>query len=139
MFMGLLPLSLAGTRVSWAAHCCCGAVLNRGKHGKLRISMSRQDKLFLVWGLQQTFALISSEFGYHWRSILRVCGLIQVFVWVEKRGSSNLLGVALQPRGMVRGTVLLFSPKCIKRLLVFYSLSERENRGRKSSESYIQR
>ena len=102
-------------------------------------NVSRQDKLFLVWGLQQTLALISSEFGYHWRSILRVCGLIQVFVWVEKRGSSNLLGVALQPRGMVRGIVLLSSPKRIKRLLVFYSSSERENRGRKSSESYIQR
>lgn len=39
--MGLSPLSFAGTRVSWAARCCCDAVLSRGKHGKLRINTSR--------------------------------------------------------------------------------------------------
>lgn len=29
VLMGLLPLLLAGMCVSWAAHCSCGAVLNR--------------------------------------------------------------------------------------------------------------
>lgn len=53
---------------------------------------------------------------------------------MEKRGSSNLLGVGLQLRALVRGTVTALA-KVLQCLLVFYSKSEKANRGRKSSES----
>lgn len=59
---------------------------------------------------------------------------IQIFFQVEKRGSSKLLGVGLQLRALVSATVAVIA-KVLQCLLVFYSQSERDNRGRRSSES----